>query len=232
MHKADKEAVVAELVEQLRNAESLIVADYRGLTNANLETLRGRLREHGARFSIVKNTLARRAAEAAGTEPLLALLEGPSAIAFIRSGGDAVAVAKALSDSARETKILTLRGGLLEGVPISGADVESLAKLPPLDVLRSQVVGVIIAPLTQLLGLLSAPLRDMVGLIDARIAQLGGDEPAEAPTATVEEVFADAPAEGALVKEAEVEGSVDEAPEAPEVHVEETQSSNETKEEE
>ena len=227
MQKADKEAVVAELVEQLRDAESLIVADYRGLTNANLETLRGRLREHGARFSIVKNTLARRAAEAAGTEPLLALLEGPSAIAFIRSGGDAVAVAKALSDSARETKILTLRGGLLEGVPISGADVESLAKLPPLDVLRSQVVGVIIAPLTQLLGLLSAPLRDLVGLIDARIAQLGGDEATEAPKAIVEEVIADAPAE-----EAEVEGSVDEAPEAPEVDVEETQSSNETKEEE
>ncbi len=232
MHKADKEAVVAELVEQLRDAESLIVADYRGLTNANLETLRGRLREHGARFSIVKNTLARRAAEAAGTEPLLALLEGPSAIAFIRSGGDAVAVAKALSDSARETKILTLRGGLLEGVPITGADVESLAKLPPLDVLRSQVVGVIIAPLTQLLGLLSAPLRDLVGLIDARIAQLGGDEPAEAPTATVEEVVADAPAEEAPVEEAEVEGSVDEAPEAPEAELEETQSSNETKEEE
>ena len=232
MQKADKEAVVAELVEQLRDAESLIVADYRGLTNANLETLRGRLREHGARFSIVKNTLARRAAEAAGTEPLLALLEGPSAIAFIRSGGDAVAVAKALSDSARETKILTLRGGLLEGVPISGADVESLAKLPPLDVLRSQVVGVIIAPLTQLLGLLSAPLRDLVGLIDARIAQLGGDEATEAPKAIVEEVIADAPAEEAPVEEAEVEGSVDEAPEAPEVDVEATQSSNETKEEE
>jgi large subunit ribosomal protein L10 len=227
VQKADKEAVVAELVEQLRDAESLIVADYRGLTNANLETLRGRLREHGARFSVVKNTLARRAAEAAGTEPLLALLEGPSAIAFIKSGGDAVAVAKALSDSARETKILKLRGGLLEGVPISGADVESLAKLPPLDVLRSQVVGVIIAPLTQLLGLLSAPLRDLVGLIDARIAQLGGGEETDAPTAIVEEVVADAPAE-----EAEVEGSVDEAPEAPEVEVEETQSSNETTEEE
>ena len=227
MHRADKEAAVADLVEQLRDAESLIVADYRGLTNANLEVLRGRLREHGARFSVVKNTLARRAAEEAGAEPLLALLEGPSAIAFVRSGGDAVAVAKALSDSARETKILTLRGGVLEGVPISGADVESLAKLPPMDVLRSQVVGVIIAPLTQLLGLLSAPLRDLVGLIDARIAQLGGGEEAVAPTATVEEIVSE---------EAEVEGSVDQAPDAPDVDVEEAQSSdensNETNEEE
>ncbi|MEP6892898.1 MAG: 50S ribosomal protein L10 [Gaiellaceae bacterium] len=201
MHRADKEAAVADLVEQLRDAESLIVADYRGLTNANLEVLRGRLREHGARFSIVKNTLARRAAEEAAVEPLLALLEGPSAIAFVRSGGDAMAVAKALSDSARETKLLTLRGGVLEGVSISGADVESLAKLPPMDVLRSQVVGVIIAPLTQLLGLLSAPLRDLVGLIDARITQLGdGDEPpavTTAPEAVVEDVVVDAPAESA-----------------------------------
>ena len=87
--KQTRKRAVADLVEQLRDAESLIVADYRGLTNANLEVLRGRLREHGARFSVVKNTLARRAAETAGAEPLLALLEGPSAIAFIKAGGDA-----------------------------------------------------------------------------------------------------------------------------------------------
>ena len=225
MHKADKEAVVADLVEQLRTAESLIVADYRGLTNAKLETLRDRLREHGARFSVVKNTLARRAAETAGAEPLLALLEGPSAIAFIKSGGDAVAVAKALSDSARETKILTLRGGVLDGVPITGEDVESLAKLPPMDVLRSQVVGVIIAPLTQLLGLLSAPLRDLVGLIDARIAQLeeGGDTPGVAAAPAV--VVAEAAAEEAAAEEAE-------APADETEEVDETEDANETKEEE
>ncbi len=201
MQKAEKEAVVAGLVEQLRDAESLIVADYRGLTNANLETLRARLREHGAHFSVVKNTLARRAAAAAGTEPLLALLEGPSAIAFVRSGGDALAVAKALSDSARETKILVLRGGLLEGVPISGEDVESLAKLPPMDVLRSQVVGVIVAPLTQLLGLLSAPLRDLVGLIDARIAQLdeSGGASADADALIESEIAPRAPSAAAEV---------------------------------
>jgi large subunit ribosomal protein L10 len=233
VHKADKEAVVADLVEQLRTADSLIVADYRGLTNANLEALRDRLREHGARFSVVKNTLARRAAETAGAEPLLALLEGPSAIAFIKSGGDAVAVAKALSDSARETKILTLRGGVLEGVPISGADVESLAKLPPMDVLRSQVVGVIIAPLTQLLGLLSAPLRDLVGLIDARIAQLeeGGDTSVAAvPAPVVAEVVAEVSVEEAPAEEApaaEADGPADETED-----VNETEDANETKEEE
>ena len=226
MQKAEKERVVAELTEQLRATESLIVADYRGLTNADLEALRGKLREQGARFSIVKNTLTRRAAEAAGAEALLALLEGPSAIAFVQAGGDPVSVAKALSDSARETKILVLRGGLLEGVPISGEDVESLAKLPPLDVLRSQVVGVIIAPLTQLLGLLSAPLRDLVGLIDARIAQLeeGG---AAVPAPKVEDA-----AEVVAEEHVEAEASGDEAPAVAEAVDGETRDANETNEEE
>ena len=142
-----------------------------------IDALRGRLVEHGAKFTVVKNTLTRRAAEAAGVDALLALLEGPSAIAFIESDGDMVAVAKALADSARETKILAIRGGLMQGRTISAADVEELAKLPPLDVLRGQVLGAIIAPLTELLGLVNAPLQNLVGLIDARIEQLGGPGP-------------------------------------------------------
>lgn len=182
MQKTEKERVVAELTEQLRATGSLIVADYRGLTNAQLEELRSKLRPHGARFNVVKNTLTRRAAEAAGADLLLALLEGPTAIAFVEATGDPVAVAKALSDTARESKILTLRGGVLDGAPISGEDVETLAKLPPVDALRSQLVGVIVAPLTQLVSLLAAPVRDLVGLIDARIEQLesGGGASADA----------------------------------------------------
>jgi large subunit ribosomal protein L10 len=172
MQKDDKERIVAELTERLRNTESLIVADYRGLRNSDLQELRSKLREHGARFSVVKNTLSRRAAEAAGAETLLALLEGPTAIAFVEADGDPIAVAKALSDTAQATKVMSLRGGVLQGSPMSEAEVQRLAKLPPEDVLRSQLVGVIVAPLTQLLGLLSAPLRDLVGLIDARISQL------------------------------------------------------------
>ena len=181
MQKTEKERVVAELTEQLRRSDSLIVADYRGLTNSELEELRTKLRPHGARLTIVKNTLTRRAAEAAGAEALLTLLEGPTAIAFVEADGDPVAVAKALADTARQTKIMSLRGGVMQGTPISGDDVESLAKLPPFDVLRAQLVGVIIAPLTQLLGLLAAPVRDLVGLIDARISQL--EEGAPAPIA-------------------------------------------------
>ena len=184
MHRTDKERLVAELAERLRASESLIVADYRGLTNAELAELRTKLRVHGARLTVVKNTLTRRAAEAAGADVVLALLEGPTAIAFVESGGDPVAVAKALADTAKETKILSLRGGVLSGKPMAAADVEELAKLPPVDVLKSQLVGVIVAPLTQLLGLLSAPLRDLVGLIDARIAQLeDAGEGAGAPAA-------------------------------------------------
>ena len=172
MQKEDKERVVAELTEKLRTSEALIVADYRGLTMPQIDALRGRLLESGARLSVVKNTLTRRAAEAAGADALLALLEGPSAIAFIESEGDTVAVAKALADSARETRVLEIRGGVMQGRPISASDVEELSKLPPLEVLRGQVLGAVVAPLTNLLALVNAPLQDLVGLIDARIEQL------------------------------------------------------------
>jgi large subunit ribosomal protein L10 len=170
--KTDKERIVEELAAELGSADTLIVADYRGLTNKQLEALRDQLIPHGARFRIVKNTLTRRAAEQAGAEALLLMLEGPTAIAFIEASGDPAAVAKALAATAKETNVLTLRGGLLEGKALSGAEVDTLAKLPPLDVLRGQLVGAIVAPVTQLLGLVSAPLRDLHGLIDARIKQL------------------------------------------------------------
>src|SRR5512146_3021412 len=168
MQKEDKARVVDELTERLRSAETLIVADYRGLTMPQIDDLRGKLLEHGAKFTVVKNTLTRRAAKDAGADALLALLEGPSAIAFIESDGDMVAVGKALADSARETRILAVRGGVRQGRSSSAADVEELATLPPVDVLRGQVLGAIIGPLQSLLGLVSAPLQNLVGLIDAR----------------------------------------------------------------
>jgi large subunit ribosomal protein L10 len=180
MHKEDKERVVAELTEKLRTADTLIVADYRGLTMPQIDALRGKLIENGARLSVVKNTLTRRAAQAAGADALLALLEGPSAIAFIEADGDAVAVAKALADSARETKVLEIRGGVMQGRVISGSDVVEFSKLPPLEILRGQVLGAIIAPLSAIAGLVNAPLQNLYGLIDARIEQLQaqGDTPA------------------------------------------------------
>ena len=195
MQKEDKERVVAELTEKLRSAETLFVADYRGLTMPQIDSLRGKLIENGARLSVVKNTLTRRAAEAAGADALLALLEGPSAIAFIEADGDMVAVAKALADSARETKVLEIRGGVMLGREISASDVEELAKLPPLDVLRGQVLGAIIAPLSAIAALVNAPLQNLYGLIEARIEQLESDQPKADPQEVVAEAqpAADAP---------------------------------------
>src|SRR3954449_7821728 len=183
MQKEDKQHVVDELTERLRRSDSLIVADYRGLTMPQIDRLRGELLQHGAKFQVVKNTLTRRAAEAAGADALLPLLEGPSAIAFIEAEGDPAAVAKALAAAARETRVLEIRGGVLQARTLTAADVDELSKLPPLDVLRGQVVGAILGPLNAILGLVNAPLENLYGLIDARIEQLeqGGAVAAAAP---------------------------------------------------
>jgi large subunit ribosomal protein L10 len=172
MLRSEKERVVAELTERLRSSPTLIVADYRGLTMTEIDALRGELLKHGARFSVVKNTLTRRAAEDAGVDALLALLEGPSAIAFLESDGDPVAVAKALGAAARTTRVLAVRGGVLEGTPISAEDVANLARLPAPEVLQAQLVGALAAPMATVVGLFTAPLRDLVGVLDARIEQL------------------------------------------------------------
>jgi len=185
MKKSDKERLVGELTERLKSSSTLIVADYRGLTMPQIDALRGELLQHGARFAVVKNTLTRRAAEDAGVEPLLALLEGPTAIAFLESDGDPVAAAKAIATAARQTQVLVVRGGMMEGRALTGDDVENLAKLPPADVLRGQLVGALAAPMATVVGLFNAPLRDLVGVLQARIEQLEAEGPA-APTSEAE----------------------------------------------
>ena len=211
MKKEDKEQVVASLTERLKTAETVLVADYRGLTMPQIDALRTRLLESGARFSVVKNTLTRRAAEAAGSDALLALLEGPSAIAFIETEGDMVAAAKALADSARETRILVIKGGVMQGRTMTAPEVESLATLPPIEVLRGQVLGAIIAPLSSLIGLVSAPLQNLYGLLDARIEQLGGADAGDAQ-ASPEEPQAEATTD----TEADATASADQDPETDE----------------
>jgi large subunit ribosomal protein L10 len=208
--REEKERIVAELVERLRTTETLIVADYRGLTVKEVDALRTQLLEHGARFTVVKNSLTRRAAETAGADALLALLDGPTAIAFMEAEGDMVAVAKALADTARTTRVLAVRGGIMQGRSISADDVQELAKLPPIDVLRGQVLGAVAAPLYAIVGLFSAPLRDLHGLIQARIDQLGG-ESAEAPD-TPEAKNEGSAAEDDLSPATEVAGEDDDQP--------------------
>ncbi len=145
-----------------------------------IDDVRTELLKHGARFSVVKNTLTKRAAEAAGVEGLIEFLDGPTAIAFV-GDADMVAVAKTLNDTARQTKILALKGGILDGQPITAEQARELASLPPADLLRGQMLAAVVGPLNAIVGLFTAPVRDLVGLIDARIRQLEAESPAEAP---------------------------------------------------
>ena len=219
MLKADKERIVAELVERLRRADTLLVADYRGLSMPEIDDVRTRLLEAGARFSVVKNTLTRIAAETAGVDALLELLEGPTAIAFLEPEGDPVQAAKVLNEVARTSRVLAIRGGLMEGRTIGEDEIRQLATLPPVEVLRGQVLGAIVAPLNAIMGLVTAPLQNLHGLIDARIEQLGGEAPAAEEAPTAEEPQAEAEAEAAPEASAEEEttsAGEDEAPAATE----------------
>jgi large subunit ribosomal protein L10 len=233
MLRKDKEQVVAELAERLRSSQTLILADYRGLSVSELDEVRTKLLEHGARFHVVKNTLTKRAADEAGFETLKELLDGPTAIAFV-GDGDMASVAKTLSETARKTKVLELKGGILEGTPMDASQVAELAKLPPADVLRGQVLGAIVGPLNEIVALFAAPVQDFVGLLNARIEQLGDEAPAEEEAPTEEPAAEAEPA----VEEERAEETEEEAEAAPEATAEEPQeetteeTSEETQEEE
>jgi len=215
MLKSEKERVVEQLAERLRSTDTLMVADYRGLTMPQIDELRGKLLEAGARFTVVKNTLTRRAAEQAGTTDVLELIDGPTAIAFIEAEGDPAAVAKILNDTARTNDVLVIRGGLLDGSLVGDAEIKRLATLPPADVLRAQLAGAVFAPLTTVVGLFTAPLRDLVGVIDARIRQL--EEQGE----TVPGPEAEAPPEEPAAEEQADEPAADEEqPEEPSAEAE------------
>ena len=180
MLRSEKERVVRELADRLRSTETLMVADYRGLTMTEIDELRTRLLEAGARFTVVKNTLTRLAAEEAGAKDILDLVEGPTAIAFLEADGDPAAVAKVLNDTARARDVLVIRGGILDGSVVGDEDIKRLATLPPVDVLRAQFAGAVVGPLTMVVGLFTAPLRDLVGVIDARIRQAEAEPEPEA----------------------------------------------------
>ena len=200
MLRQDKEQIVKELADRLKSSQNLLVADYRGLTMPEIDELRSKLLETGARFSVVKNTLTRLAAEEAGVKELLDLIDGPTAIAFIDAEGDPAAAAKILNDTARAHDVLVIRGGLLEGDTVSDVEIKRLATLPPADVVRAQFAGAVAAPLTTIVGLFTAPLRDLVNVLDARITQLQEQgetvpEPEAEAAAETEEPQAEAPAE-------------------------------------
>ena len=214
MLRQDKERIVSELAERLKSSQNLLVADYRGLSMPEIDELRSKLLETGARFSVVKNTLTRLAAEEAGVKQLLDLIDGPTAIAFIDAEGDPAAAAKILNDTARAHDVLVIRGGLLEGDTVSDVEIKRLATLPPADVVRAQFAGAVAGPLTTIVGLFTAPLRDLVNVLDARITQLQEQgetvpEPEAEAAAETEEPQAEAPAEE---PEAEADEQSEETP--------------------
>ena len=214
MLRQDKERIVSELAERLKSSQNLLVADYRGLSMPEIDELRSKLLETGARFSVVKNTLTRLAAEEAGVKELLDLIDGPTAIAFIDAEGDPAAAAKILNDTARAHDVLVIRGGLLEGDTVSDVEIKRLATLPPADVVRAQFAGAVAAPLTTIVGLFTAPLRDLVNVLDARITQLQEQgetvpEPEAEAAAETEEPQAEAPVEE---PEAEADEQSEETP--------------------
>ena len=176
MNTAEKQAVVEKLTIQIREAESMIVTDYRGLSVTQLAEVRGQLREAGASLTVAKNTLARIAAGQAEKPDLVELLQGPTAIAFVSD--DPAAAAKKLSDLARQTRILQVRGAIIEGERLDADEVRRLGDLPPKEVLQAQVVGAIASPLQGAYNTLAAPLREFLVVLDQYIEKRQAEEAA------------------------------------------------------
>jgi large subunit ribosomal protein L10 len=140
-----KQAVVGEITDKLKLAASVVVVDYRGLTVGQVTELRKQLRDAGIDFKVYKNSMSRRAAEAAGLEGLNEHLTGPNAIAF--SNEDVVAPAKILNDFAKKNEKLEIKAGVIEGVVASETDIKALAELPSRDGLLSMLLSVLQAPM-------------------------------------------------------------------------------------
>ena len=178
MNKEEKAAVVDELAERLGETSAIFAVDYRGISVPQAAELRSNLSEAEASFRVVKNRLAKRAADRAGTGELEELLDGPTALTFVR--GDAVTAAKAIATFSRQNSVLEYKGGLMDGESLDPEQFRAIARLPGLDVLRGQLVGVAASPLTGLARGLGSLLSGLaVGL--GQIAEKGlvGGEGAE-----------------------------------------------------
>jgi large subunit ribosomal protein L10 len=180
MNRDQKAAVVEEIAGQIKSADAVFAVDYRGISVAQAAELRAKLRESGTKFRIVKNSLSERAADEAGAEALKALLEGPTALAFV--SGDAALAAKALNDAARTLHTLEFKGGFMDSAALSADDVRAIARLPAREVLHAQLVGTIAAPLSGLVRGLNALIAGLAIQLQ-QIAEKGlvsGEAPAPA----------------------------------------------------
>src|ERR671914_2728263 len=183
MNKEQKAAAIEEVATQIQESEAVFAVDYRGISVPQVAELRTRLTEAGARFRVVKNTLTERAADEAGAEALKELLEGPTAFTFVAADGDVALAAKALSQFRRANEVLEFKGGIMNGEALSIDQIESIARLPSLDVLHGQMVGVLASPITGLvrgLNQLISGLAIALGQVQAE-GKIGGGEPAPQP---------------------------------------------------
>jgi large subunit ribosomal protein L10 len=216
MARPEKVATVEEIRGKLEDAQAAVLTEYRGLTVSELAVLRASLRAADAEYKVYKNTLARRAAEQAGLTELISLLEGPTAITFVK--GDAVAVAKALRDYSRGNAHLVVKGGMLGTRVIQPADVTALADIEPREVLLAKIAGGFQAPLVKAAGLFQAFTRNMAygikALIDQRVAAGEEAPPAETEAEPPAAAETEAPAAEAEAPAAEAEAPAAEA-EAP-----------------
>jgi len=213
MNKEQKTAVVEEIATQIKESEAIFAVDYRGISVPQAAELRAKLTDAGARFRVVKNTLTERAADNAGAESLKEHLEGPTAFTFVSAdGGDIALAAKALAQFRKANDVLEFKGGLMGGEPLTLEQIEELAKLPGVDVLRGQLVGVLASPVTGLvrgLNQLIAGLAIALGQIQAEGKLEGNAEPEPATEEEAPAEEAEAPAEEEPAAE---ETPADEAP--------------------
>jgi large subunit ribosomal protein L10 len=221
MNRDQKAALVEELSEQIRSADAIFAVDYRGISVSDAAALRGRLREAQTGFRIVKNSLTERASDQAGAEGLKAMLEGPTALAFV--SGDAALAAKALSDAARNFGTLQFKGGLMNGDTLTAEQIQSIARLPAREVLHGQLVGTIAAPLSQLVRTLNALIAGIAvqlqqvadkGLVSGEAPAAEAPEAEPAPKPEGETASAEAPEAAEASAEPEGESPDAEAPEA------------------
>lgn len=191
--RPEKAAAVAEIVESFRSSSAALLTEYRGLSVAEIAELRRSL-GGGASYSVVKNTLTKIAATQAGVDGLDELLAGPTAIAFI--DGDAVEAAKGLRDFARAHPALVIKGGVLDGRPVSAGEISQLADLESREVLLAKLAGALKASLSQAVGLFAAPLSQMARL-GAALQEQKAAEPqsdtAESDTAESDTAATDTP---------------------------------------
>lgn len=167
MNRDQKASAVAEIADQIKESQAVFAVDYRGITVAQVAELRGKLRDSDATFRVVKNTLTERAADAADAEALKSVLEGPTALTFVR--GDAAAAAKVIADFQKATggELLPFKGGLMEGDALDAAQITAISKLPSRQVLYGQLVGIVASPITGL-------ARSLNGLVSGLAIALGG----------------------------------------------------------